>query len=366
MTKQALKSIADTAAKKYIEGGMDPTKAVEKQAKEKGLTSEQTERVAHYTNQNINAALMEKNAYTDFPLADPEKISGSSSAKEKVAFIPDVEDAQEKTASDDTETIPTSGGLFSKIAGLYGANYVPSSDPKRNADSLLKAAEIVATEAMQDLKAHQRKLAESREDMYEEAKNSIYEGTDPKTVIDGLKEQGVDNDILSYIVDRLEADGMIPTSTYEDDGPYSLERQYLKHGRSLKEDSPLMKAAENVEEYRKHAMLDAKSAVLSMKVAANAPELTGVDESQIQEKQAGIFTATGRGLKNLFTGTAKAVGKGTKKGLETLEDTAKGVGNWVSEDPLLRSMELGFGGYAGGKFLGDQQNDFTEPDQQFA
>jgi hypothetical protein len=363
MDKQALKSAADTAAKKYINDGVDPTQAVEKQAEKHDLTDEQTERVAQYTNQNINATLMEKNAYTDFPLADPEKIDRSSSAKEKVAFIPDVEEPTEKTAGDDTETIPTSGGLFSKIANLYGANYVPSPDPKRNAESMMKAAEITAKEAMRDLKAHQRKLAESREEMYKEVKNSIYEGTDAKTVINSLADKGTGKDVIKYIVNRLEADGMIETSVYEDGGPYSEERRHLKSGsRELMDDSPLVKAAEEVEKYRKHAALDAKSAILSMKVAQHAPEIAGTDEDAVLEKQAGVFSSIGKGAKGLF----KGIGKGVKGGVETMEGAAKGIGSWVGEDPVLRSLELGLGGYAGGKFVGNQKNDMTEPKQQFA
>jgi len=363
MDKQALKLIADTAAQKYIDDGVDPTRAVEKQAEKLDLTDEQTERVAHYTNQNINAALMEKNAYTDFPLADPEKIDRSSSAQEKVAFVPDVEDPQEKTASEETETIPTSGGLFSKIANLYGANYVPSPDPERDGKSMLKAAEIVAKEAMRDLKAHQRKLAESRQKLYEEVKNSIYEGTDPKTVVDSLQERDVTKDVVTYIFDRLEADGMIDTSTYEDGRPYSEERRHLKSGsRTLKKDSPLAKTADTVEEYRKLAALDAKSAIISMKVAKHAPEIAGTESDAVMQKQAGVFGAIGSGAKKLF----KGLGKGTKKGIETMEDTAKGIGSWVGEDPVLRSLELGLGGYAGGQFLGKQKNDMTEPKQQFA
>lgn len=363
MDKHALKSVAEKAAQMYIDDGTDPTVAVEKKAEKLDLTDEQTERVAHYTNQSINATLMEKNAYTDFPLADPAKIERSASAPEKVAFVPDVSGAEEKTASDETETLPTSGGLFSKIASLYGANYVPSPDPERNGREMLKAAEIVAKEALQDLKAHQRKLAESREEMYEEVKKSLYEGSDVKEVIGGLKERGTDKDVVEYILNRLEADGMVPTSTYEDDGPYSQERRYLKHGRTLKEDSPLARAADEVETYRKHAALDANSAILSVQVAEHAPKIAGVgQDSSLHEKQAGVFGSIGRGIKNLF----KGVGRGAKKTVETAEDAAKGVGKWVGEDPLLRSIELGAGGYAAGNFMGKQKNDMTEPKQQFA
>lgn len=366
MDKQALQSVADTAAKSYIDDGTDPTKAVEKQAEKLDLTDEQTERVAHYTNQNINAALMEKNAYTDFPLADPEKIDRSASATEKVAFVPDVEEPQKKTASDDVESMPVSGGLFSKIASLYGANYVPSSDPRRDGESMLKAAKIVATEAMRDLKAHQRKLADNRQKMYDEVKKSIYGGTDPKTVISQLKEKDTDQDVIEYILNRLEADGMVPTSTYEDDGPYSEERRHLKQGRTLKEDSPLAQATEEVEEYRKLAELDAKSALLSIKVAQNAPEIAGESAEALQEKQAGVFSAIGKGVKNLVGGTAKLTGKGLKKGYETAESAAKGIGKWTAKEPMLRAPMLGFGAYQGGKFIGDQKNDMSQPKQQFA
>jgi hypothetical protein len=366
MDKQALQSVADTAAQQYLDDSTDPTAAVEKQAEKFGLTDEQTERVAHYTNQSINSALMEKNAYTDFPLADPEKIDRSASASEKVAFVPQVEDPQEKTASTESEKIHVSNGLFSKVADLYGASYQPSSDPERHGRSLLKAAEIVATEAMQDLKAHQRKLAESRKEMYEEVEKSIYEGTDPKTVIEGLEEKDVSKDIIEYILNRLEAEGMVPTSTYEDDGPYSEERRHLKSGRELKEDSPLAKAAEDVENYRKHVELDASSAILGMKVAKHAPEVAGTDSDAVHEKQAGVFTAVGKGLKNLFGGAAKMTGKGLKKGYEGLESAAKGIGKWTADDPLVRAPALGFGAYGAGQFAGDQKNDMSEPKQQFA
>lgn len=365
MDKKALQEIGKSAAQKYLDDGTDPTSAVEKEAEKHGLTGEQTERVAHYANQTINSALMEKNAYTEFPLADPEDIDPPTSGNEKVAFVPDVGGPAEKTAEDETDTIPV-GGLFSKIADLYGAKYVPSPNPERNGRRMLKAAEIVAKEALRDLEAHQRKLANSREKLYEEAKNSLYEGTDIEAIVSGLEEKDVGKDVIKYVLNRLEAEGMVPTSEYDDAGPYSEERRYLKEGREMIEDSPMAKAAEEVKALRKHAALDANSVVLSAHVAEHAPKLAGVDPEVLQEKQAGIFSAVGKGLWDMGKGLGKGVGKATKKTVETGEDVAKNVGNWVAQDPLLRSIELGLGGYAGGKFLGDQKNDMTEPKQQFA
>lgn len=369
MTKETLQMIAKTASEAYFDDDVSPTDAVQKQADLNDLNPDQIERVAHYTNGYINKALMEKNAYTQFPLVRPEEITGESEKTASTSFVPTPQSTHDKTAADDDEPPLRTGGTFSKMASLYGASYVPSTNPEEDARRLLKAAEVVTWEALSKLAAHSRGLDQEKESLYNEVKNSLYEGASPKEVVDSLQDEGYETDMITYVLNRLEADGMVPTSNYDDDGPYSLERQYLKEGqegdgltRTLNPDSPLVKAADAVTHFRKHAHLDLISALTCMKVAANVEALTGVDPEAIHEKKAGAMGSILSGTKN-FLGS---LGKGTMKGMETIEDAGQSVGKWVAEKPLLRSLELGLGGYAAGDFLGRQKNEMIQPKTQLA
>ena len=64
----------------------------------------------------------------------------------------------------------------------------------------------------------------------------------------------------------------------------------------------------------------------------------------------------------MLSGLGRAAGKGVEK----VEDIGKGIGGWIKEKPLLRSIELGVGGAAAGEFAGRQEEDWEKPKTQMA
>jgi hypothetical protein len=368
MNKNALQSIASDVATAYFEHGADLTEKIASVADEKGLTGEQAERVAHYANRKVNAELMKESAYTEFDTAEPEKIADLRAPKEASrGFAPEESAPQEKTASNgpaEEEIDVPVPGMFAKIASVYDTSYVPSKTASRDAKNLLEAADKIATAALSQLEGRAIKLARSKKELYEEAKQTLYEGASPQELVDSLKEEDVSDEAIEYILNRLEADNMVPKSTYSDDGPYSLEREYLKQGE-IAEDSPLREAAREAQKIADNASLDAAAAKIAMKVARRAEELSGADFSErpgLREKQAGVFSTIG----NKTLDFMKGVGNAGKKTVETAEGFGEGLGSWVAEKPMIRSLELGLGGYAAGNAYGDQKNDMEEPKRQFA
>jgi hypothetical protein len=366
VTKEALQSFGKEAAESYLKDDTPLNESIRKIASDQSLTDQQIERVAHYANRSVNAELMKESAYTEFEMAEPEEILRSKEAAEKTAgFAPRPAGGHEKTAAPQSDAV-VNGGLFSKIAGVYGAEYVPSPSPKRDARHLLGAAEKIAHQAADQLKGRIVKLSQKREEVYEEIKNSIYEGASPKEALRSMKEEGHGKDVIEYVLNRLEADSMIPRSEYPDDGPYSLERHYLKEGSptTIAEEAPLRKKAAELKKLADNASLDAAALRLASKVAANAGALSGADfdvHPGLAEKQAGIMSSIGsKGVDFM-----KGLGEAAKSTIRGAESVGEGVGNFVAEKPFLRTIELGFGGYSAGQLAGKQEEDMEKQKRQF-
>lgn len=366
MTKEALQSLGKEAAESYFKDDTPLNESIRKIASDQSLTDQQIERVAHYANRSVNAELMKESAYTEFDMADPGEIARSKEAAEKTAgFAPRLANSQEKTASQSEDAV-IEPGMFSKIAGVYGADYVPSPSEKRDAKHLLDAAEKLAHQAADQLKGRLVKLSQKREEVYEEVKNSIYEGASPKEALRSMKEEGHGKDVIEYVLNRLEADSMIPRSEYPDDGPYSLERHYLKEGSPTKiaADAPLRAKASELKKLAENASLDAAALRLGIKVAQNAERLSGAsfkDYPSLPEKRANVLSSIGsKGVDFM-----KGLGEATKSTIRGAESFGESVGDFVAEKPVMRTIELGFGGYSAGQLAGKQEKDMEKQKRQF-
>lgn len=98
MKQSEFEEIAKEAARDYLNNDTHPNKAIEKLAEKHDLEKGHIERVAHYTNEEINDALMNKEAYVEFPVARSENISIEKTASDNDAFVPYI--GQEKEASE--------------------------------------------------------------------------------------------------------------------------------------------------------------------------------------------------------------------------------------------------------------------------
>lgn len=443
MEKNKLDAIAKEAASAYLNKGTDPNTAIEKLSEKHDLRQGHIQRVAQYTNEKINDALMDKEAYVEFPIARPDKINTKTASRRNGNFVPKTNQEHKKEAAvsadkirgaynssglrqvhqkilqsdakkspgamidhqnaamkfedatgisvDDSitnqgrtpdeildylvgryggqnkqaskEVVRSGTGLFSKLASQYGGNYVPSDDPVRDGKSMIKAASVAMENAIDQLRKHATDLSEKKKELYKEIKQSRFEGKSMKEIVDALKSQGHSEDLINYLVDKMEAEGLKETSEYDDDGPYSMQRAHRK-AATMSEDSPLNKAASEVERLRKEATLDANCARICASVISNAPDLSnahGKDREKIQKEAAGMASVVGKGF-DMLSGLGRAAGKGVEK----IEDMGKGIGGWIKEKPLLRSIELGAGGAAAGAFSGRQEEDWEKPKTQMA
>ena len=99
-SKDSLKQMAKSAAQKYVSAEKPMNETISKIAKERDLNEHQIKRVSEFANHIVNAKLAKKTSYTDFDLADPDKITSEKTASFTGAYLGMGEsESMSKTAS---------------------------------------------------------------------------------------------------------------------------------------------------------------------------------------------------------------------------------------------------------------------------
>ena len=256
-TREALMKMSRQAADTYLASGTEPSDSIRKIAEQHQLTDAHVERVCHFTNHLINGALMKKEAYTTFPVARAEDVRMPKVAASTLIDVPAPEVAVEEPFE------PVLGGVFSKLAEFYGADYTPTGDPTEDGRRFERACEVIVNEALDSFEVSKIAMESEGEAFYHAVKEEILSGTPLDVVAKAVEEQAGPN-ALQEIWDRLEAEGMVPLSMYDDGGPYSLERAFKRASDDsvyadyeLSPDGPLVKSARGFQDAMEQSRLDA-------------------------------------------------------------------------------------------------------------
>lgn len=345
-TKEALLEMAKTAAEAYLTRQAPMSGEIRKMAEKHQLSDAHVERVCNYANHIVNKSLMAKEAYTSFPLARPDEVLSAKTAH----VIPVMDVAVDFEPEDESSFQAVSGGTFSKLARFYGADFEPTGDAREDARRFIKAAEIVATAALESFDVQKIAMESEQEELYQQIKDALLQGVPRETVFKAIAEQGGES-AINEIWDRLEADGMVPVSHYDDAGPYSLERAYktaaldeeVAQDRDLhlieyniNPNGPMIGAVRAFEQSVKQASLDVLAADMCLRGLDRIDRLFETDED-LQKAAAG---ALGRVL--------KSTGSGVWKGTKNVADLTRRLGSWVGKKPMMRLlMGAGVAGAAG-------------------
>ena len=237
--KQSLDALGQLASNGFLLNGTPLNDGVTKIARQHALTDEQVSTVCRRANHHVNAAQMTKEAYTEFPVARPEAVlaglGSDKTASLAVYGIADFDGAGlDKTASSEAFE-PVLPGDFSELASLYGQTLVFTGDRAQDGERFVKAAEVVATRALDSQRIHKCAADDAAADYYNQVRRSLLEGVSINDIKGEAKRTNTHH-LLAKIYRRLEAEGLVQTSIRDDAGPYSLERMYkVAHGAPLAE-----------------------------------------------------------------------------------------------------------------------------------
>lgn len=395
-SKGALKEMGKTAAQKYVSQDVPMNKSIEKLADKRGLNDHQIKRVSEFANHEVNAKLAEDSAYTNFELADPDEIIHSKEASFAGAYLGMVseegdlskEASQEESFQETPKEEPLQ--LVEKIASHYGVdlNLQKVSSSRRPAFRFLKKASKVIRSIEEEARQAKHAKMDSEKKVFEEVRKALLEGIPMEQIAKDMKNKGKVG-MLEKIWPRLEAEGLVDPSHYEEGGPYSEHRKLKKAERLAKEadqlsemfdyeiaeDAPLLKQAERHKESVEKAEKEARALALivpmaekvaSMDMAGNEKERALAVGQRLDgqiPKTAGIVSGTLnmagkaglKGMKGLYEGT-KSLGKQFKDkskslGRAILGDESKSLGQKVERIGVAAG--LGSGGVAGAQGVRD-------------
>jgi hypothetical protein len=227
-SKASLDQMAQVAARDFIDKGTDLNEGVYKVARAQGLNEEQVGTVCRRANHHVNAAHMKKEAYTTFPVARPEEVMDrmGQEKRARLSGLLDIAEfeGEEKTASFDTEDY-AQAGRFQNLAHYYGADLTFTGDKAEDAARFVKAAEIIATRALEQGVIHKTAMDQATDDFYGEVRRELLGGRRLDDLVSEMKKNG-QYPMLKKVWSRLEADALVPVSHRDDAGPYSLQRMY--------------------------------------------------------------------------------------------------------------------------------------------
>ena len=294
-SKASLDQMAQVAARDFIDKGTDLNEGVYKVARAQGLNEEQVGTVCRRANHHVNAAHMKKEAYTAFPVARPEEVMGRMGQEKRAHLgglldIPEFE-GEEKTASFDAETY-AEAGRFENLAAYYGTSLTFTGNKAEDAARFVKAAEIIATRALENGVIHKTAMDQATDDFYGEVRRELLGGRRLDDLVSEMKKNG-QYPMLKKVWSRLEADALVPVSHRDDAGPYSLQRMYKQAeladsvkdavetllGREvMAADAPILKYAAAYEQARKEFAVDTKAALLCVEGLRRLDKIGGLIE----------------------------------------------------------------------------------------
>jgi hypothetical protein len=346
--KQALMQLGKTAASRFLEDKTLLSDSILKLAATHRLTRNQVERVCHYANHSVNKAMMDKHAYTEFPLARVEDVAGSE--KSASFFVVDHYEAPEEDLAKMASSAEPSAQLFGEIAAAYGASFHESGNNELDALALIKAAEVVVNNALSEMENNQNASDAAVESLYAGVRQALLSGVPASTVATELlrREKG---HLLERVLNRLEAEGLVRPSVHEDSGPYSLQRFYKRASAEdyaaigiryeLADDAPIIRAADRITGHYKQAALDAFAAEMALTCLERVDDIyDGLSEHTKKAAAGALGRALSVGAKAGTMG-ASAVGKVLRP--------VQRMGQWaLDKNPLGRIFGvMGAAGSAG-------------------
>lgn len=334
MDKHVLMELGRRAAASYLDSGTPMSEKIAELSAQHSLNRDQIERVCHFANHAANQRMMDKEAYTDFPLARPADVMPKEEVPVDIFIVDDYE--EEKVASFDGDE---GEETFSKIARLYGAEYVSTGDEAEDARRFLKAATLIAERAIESYDLQKQAMDDASEAFFNEVSQALMQGVPLDSVQRAIKS--ADRSVnMEAVLNRLEAEGLIRSPNFEDSGPYSLHRFYKQAELAkelglelpefeLDEDSAILKIASAYEEASRQLELDYYSAGLALSgLERMASVMPGADEGVIKEASL----------------RANLIGSIAKKSWGAV----KGIGKWVGKKPTIRGLGVvGTAGAAG-------------------
>ena len=227
-TKQSLDTVAQIASMAYLNSDTPLNESVVKLARQHDLSDEQVSTVCRLANHHVNANHMSKEAYTEFQVARPDEVL-SALGQDKTAALAvyaaaSFDEGLDKTASTEpfAEVV---AGRFNEVARLYGHTITFTGDREQDGVRFVKAAEIVATRALESQVLSKSASEDALGAYYNSIRRSLLDGV-PIGDLQSESERTKTADMLKRIWPRLEAEALVQTSIRDDAGPYSLERMY--------------------------------------------------------------------------------------------------------------------------------------------
>jgi hypothetical protein len=252
-------------------------------------------------------------AYADFMKENPNKVSLN---RPQAEIDEDFENWKMKKEAQ--FEISSEEDLFSKMASLYHAEFTMTADSDENARRFIKAASIMLQSAHDSILMHKMAMDDANEEAYQEVRQALLSGIPLKEAMQLIADSYPG--LTQYVSDRLEAEGFVRPSEYDDAGPYSLERMYKEANASLvqrneemheglglsyalPEDAPLHKIAERHDSSWRQVQVDMATMNLCCNGLSNLSEMfpgVGSDlekrASEALEKMASSVGAEGKAL----------------------------------------------------------------------
>lgn len=350
--KAVLAELGRQAAHDHIHNGVDLTEAVVKVASRHPLTSDHVERVCNSANLSVNKALMEKSAYTTFSTAKPHDVVRQMGIMTKQAGFFDFGSFSQETDGEmDKTAAALDGDLLSKVASFYDVEYHESGVANHDENRLVHVLGVIGLRSLDGL-AHVKEASDMALDsLYREARTSLLSGVPREDVVEQVLEASPGE--APAILDRLEAESLLPKSNYDDAGPYSLDRHYKEAGIKVEMDGdPINKLAEHMDQID----LDAKLHATSFQAAYEGLEVIskhGSDRvktaatrllSQIDDAAVSVLGEGNPAEK--VAGLGKALADASTNALEGAASIGQDFGRWfawgggMSPEKLRRNKDL--------------------------
>lgn len=360
-SKDALREMAKEAAQKYVSQDRPMNETIEKIAKERKLNDHQVKRVCEYANHKVNAKLAEDSAYTTFDLADPDKILEAKEASFAGAYLGGLKEDEpsdsdtEKTASF-SEEISQNAEMIEKVGRHYGTEInlrkiAQSSNPVYR---FVKAASQLLSRISEEANRAKHAAMKEEEKIFEEVKQALLDGIKIERIAKDLKSENKEY-LLEKIWPRLEAEGLVEKSHYEEGGPYSRHRKLKqanirKNAEAMQEafeyelpdENLLFKSANRFEE----SVRDIETGVRSYNLICSATKkIAGMNISssrELEKSARAVETFQERaektsgmlweGAKTVGKNLGKGVWKGTKGALDKGYKASRAVGRKIKAD----------------------------------